>query len=171
MVRNIAPTFPTFFRLKTLPGELPRVFEFLDHTADAAARLTAADVPGLVQSGVEALLSLYLGESEAAMFVAATDAASAAKVPVTLEAEDGESLLVDFLNELIFLFDTRRFLCGGFEVEDVCLDSPARFKGELLGTNAAESRGFKTEVKAATFHGVEIVKEGGMLTVDVVFDL
>ena len=148
------------------------MFEFLDHTADAAVRLTAADPPGLFQSGAEALVCLYLGESEALTFVAATDIASAAKVRVALEAEDGESLLVDFLNELIFLFDAEHFLCGRIEVEDLCFDSPARFAGELLGTrHAVEGREFETEVKAATFHGVEIVREGGALTVEVVFDL
>ena len=147
------------------------MFEFLDHTADTAVRLTAADPSGLVQSAVDALRCIYLGEEEGALLADRIDSGPATRSPIVLEAEDGEALLIDLLGELIFLFDTRRFLCGRVEIETVSLERPASLKGTLVGSTRAAEFQLKTEVKAATYHAVRIRRDGRALTVDVVFDL
>lgn len=147
------------------------MFEFLDHTADTGVRLTAADPTGLVQSAVEALRCIYLGEKGAASFAEASDPETTTRLPIDLDAEDGEGLLVDLLSELIFLFDTRRFLCTHVEVVNVCLGAPAVLEGTLVGRTAAADVEPETEVKAATHHGLEIRRRGNRLTADVVFDL
>lgn len=152
------------------------MFEFLDHTADTAVRLTAADPSGLVQSAVDALRCIYLGEEEGALLAKRIDSdrvesGPASRSPIVLQAEDGEALLIDLLSELIFLFDTQRFLCSRVEIENVSLACPSSLKGTLVGTRRAAELQIKTEVKAATYHAVRIRREGGGLTVDVVFDL
>ncbi len=152
------------------------MFEFLDHTADTAVRLTAADPSGLVQSAVDALRCIYLGEEEGARIADRNDSGRiesgpAIRFPMALEAEDGEALLIDLLGELIFLFDTRRFLCGRVEIEDVSLERPSRLTGTLVGTTRAADLQIRTEVKAATYHAVRIRRDARGLTVDVVFDL
>jgi SHS2 domain-containing protein len=152
------------------------VFEFLDHTADTAVRLTAGDAAGLVQSAVDALRCIYLGEEAGAELAKRVDSGridpgTAACFPIALEAEDGEAVLIELLAELIFLFDTERFLCARVEIESVSLDSPASLRGTLVGTTGVADLELQTEVKAATYHGVRIRREGGRLTVDVVFDL
>ena len=147
------------------------MFEFLDHTADTAVRLTAADPAGLVQSAVDALRCIYLGEEAGASLADRIDSGPATRSPIVLKAEDGEALLIDLLGELIFLFDTRRFLCGRVEIENVSLERPSSLKGTLVGTTRAAELEIRTEVKAATYHAVRIRRDARGLTVDVVFDL
>ncbi len=152
------------------------MFEFLDHTADTAVRLTAADAEGLAQSAVDALRCIYLGEEAGTELgkridSGRIDAGSASRFPIALEAEDGEAVLIELLGELIFLFDTERFLCGRVEIESISLDAPASLKGTLVGTTGVPDFRLETEVKAATYHSVRIRRDGGRLTVDVVFDL
>ena len=140
--------------------------EFLDHTADAAVRIRARDAAELFQDATLALLSLYLGESgTVACFVRES-------IAVSLEAENGEALLIDYLNELIFLFDTRRFLTRRIDFSTLFLGPPCRLEGLARGETLDLARHEpQTEIKAATFHGLEIRQTNGGVEADVVFDL
>jgi SHS2 domain-containing protein len=141
-------------------------FEYLDHTADTAVRLRARDGPDLFREATRALLSILLDEA------ASAPVAEAQSVAVRLEAEDPEALLIDYLNEMIFLFDTRRFLPSGLEVETLRLGKPALLDAVAKGETYDPSRHkAKTEIKAATFHGLAIRRTGDGLEADVVFDL
>ncbi len=142
------------------------MFEFLDHTADAAVRIRASTGAELFRDAARALLAIVLEPASVAR-VAALEA-----VPIQLEAEDGEALLVDFLNELIFLFDTRRFLAAEVEVTRLTLAPPARIEAVLRGETYDPARhAARTEIKAATFHGMKIERSPEGFTADVVFDL
>jgi len=140
-------------------------FEHLDHTADTAVRVLALDGPDLFREATRALLSILLDEASAPV-------ADLEPIAIRLEAEDPEALLIDYLNELIFLFDTKRFLPSRLEVRGLRLEKPALLEGEVRGEmyDPARHRA-KTEIKAATFHGLEIRTIGGRLEADVVFDL
>jgi SHS2 domain-containing protein len=141
-------------------------FEYLDHTADTAVRLRARDGPDLFREATRALLSILLDEA------ASAPAAAVESIDVRLEAEDAEALLIDYLNELIFLFDSRRFLAAELEVGVLRLEKPALLEAVVKGETYDPARHkAKTEIKAATFHGLEIRRTGGGLEADVVFDL
>ncbi|MBI4601229.1 MAG: archease [Planctomycetes bacterium] len=142
------------------------MFEFLDHTADVAVRLRSRDEAGLFRDAMRALLAIVLDEERSAP-VEPREARE-----VRLEAEDAESLLVDYLNELIFLFDTARFLARDLEASRIELGRPARLDGRLLGERFDPARHLaKTEVKATTFHGMEVRRGPEGLEAEVVFDL
>ena len=150
-------------RVQSARGEC--IFEFIDHTADVAVRLRSTDEAELFRDAARALLAIIL--DPASEPVGASDA-----VPLTLESEDGEALLVDFLNEIIFLFDTRRFLAGEVDVKSIALGRPARIEAVLRGETYDPARhAAKTEVKAATFHGMTIARTPAGFEADVVFDL
>lgn len=140
---------------------------FIDHTGDTAVELTAQSEAELFRDATRALCSLFIdtGDETVAPRVART-------VAVELEAEDGEALLIDYLNELIFLFDSQGLLPWELDVEEIDMGSPARLRGRLGGEDFDPGRHrFQTEVKAATFHDVEIRRSGGMISVIVVLDL
>ena len=142
------------------------MFEFLDHTADVAIRLTSRDEEELFCDAACAVLAILLD------LKASEPLQPRSSVPLRLEAEDPESLLVDFLNELIFLFDTRGFLARDVQVTSVHLHSPAHLHGQLQGdTFDSAKHHAKTEIKAATFHGLELHRTRGRLEAEVVFDL
>ena len=141
-------------------------FEYVDHTADVAVLLRAADFEGLLDWATKALRDILVedrsGDSQEA----------GSPVLVCLEAEDREGLLIDYLNELIFLFDTEGFVPAApasvvLDLRDGCRLQTA-VKGELFHPSRHQ---LKTEVKAATFHNLEIRATPAGLEAQVVFDL
>ncbi len=140
-------------------------FRFVEHTADIALALEGVDGAELFRDAALGLTAIYVDVS--ACVVEALEVHS-----LELESEDAESLLIDFLNELIFRFDTDGFLCAAAAICRIELGSPARLEVRLEGETFDPSRHFSlTEVKAATFHDVRISSsEAGLKTV-VVFDL
>jgi len=147
-------------------------FEFLDHTGDSAVRLVAADAAGLVEEAARALLALYVGESVALEGARSGPASTEAERPITLETPDPESLLVDFLSELIWRFDSEGFLCREVEVRDVVFGAPSRLDARLRGEFYDAGRHeVLTEVKAATYHGLCVEPTADGLRADMVFDL
>ncbi len=141
------------------------MFEFLDHTADVAVRLCSPGEAGLLKDAAFALMSILLSPESGSIELKIS-------VPLSLEAEDPEALLVDFLNELIYLFDTERLLVGRVDVEEIRLDRPSRLRVVLQGETYDPPRhSAKTEVKAATFHGMRVVRTCRGVEAEVVFDL
>ncbi|MGE5346596.1 MAG: archease [Acidithiobacillales bacterium] len=125
-----------------------------EHGADVGVRGRGA-TPGEAFAGAAAALtSLW-----------ASDPASVRpEVPeiVTCEAEDLERLLVAFLDELIYLFASRRFLFSRLEVEietpsggPACLT--ARGAGERFDPSRHEST---VEPKGATLTSLEVRRNG-----------
>ena len=140
-------------------------FRFLDHTGDTAIGLTAESDEELFRDAARALSSIIIDTERA-------PPETRQKIDLELEAEDDESLLIDFLNELIFLFDSKRFLPGDLDVERLEVGAPARIRATVWGETFDPDRHvFLTEVKAATFHNVEISRTPGKISTTVVFDL
>lgn len=93
---------------------------------------------------------------------------------IIAEGRDAETLLVNFLNELIFQHETGRVVWRELERLTVEEEAPggrlmvrAAVKGEPLGPQHRLRR----EVKAATLHGLRVARRGGRLSAQVVFDL
>ncbi len=88
---------------------------------------------------------------------------------IHLEADSLSTLLVQFLNEIIYLEETQDFLPGA--VKHLTLTGN-RLDATLTG--AAYDPGIHTlnaQVKAATYHGLEIKKEGDTVRIKVIFDV
>lgn len=144
-------------------------FTFLDHTADIAVKLNATDADKLFQSATLALLAVYFGrESDEPT----TQLGATTEQSLRLQSEDGTSLLIDYLNELIYRFDANGLLTISLQLTLIELGSPAQLEGHLISTRYDPSKHFvQTEVKAATHHQVEIQRHDGELSATVVFDL
>jgi SHS2 domain-containing protein len=141
-------------------------FEIVDHTADTAARLRSPDERELFRDATRALASILLDEA------AGAPAAPRMAVAIRLEAESPEALLIDYLNELIFRFDAERFLPAELDPSRVVLGKPACLEATLRGEPYDSTRHrAKTEIKAATFHDLEIRRTPAGFEADVVFDL
>ena len=88
---------------------------------------------------------------------------------IHLEADSLSTLLVQFLNEIIYLEETQDFLPGA--VKHLTLTGN-RLDATLTG--AAYDPGIHTlnaQVKAATYHGLEIKQTRGRVTIKVIFDV
>jgi SHS2 domain-containing protein len=83
---------------------------------------------------------------------------------VVLAAPDRGALLVDWLEELIFLADTEQFIPEGADELDADEHS-------LRGTVVGRRGDVEPLVKAATYHGLRFTQEGGMWQARVVLDV
>jgi SHS2 domain-containing protein len=125
------------------------------HTADLCLVLEDSSFEGLLGSALVGYRFLLVGNVETQ---------SDATEDITFEATDRESMLVNFLNRLIFLFETRQFLPAHADFSIAGNRLSATINGS---TNTGE---VKHCVKAATYHGLEVVEIAGQLTAQVILD-
>jgi SHS2 domain-containing protein len=134
-------------------------FEVIDHTADVGVIAYGADLDQAFANAARALFSL-MAEPD--------DIAEALHRDLELAASDQEELLVTWLNELIYLFDTEHVLFNRFEVTVFGNRLKARVYGEKVDSSRHR---LKTGVKAATYHLLEVSKDDGGYRVRVIFDI
>jgi SHS2 domain-containing protein len=130
-------------------------FVELRHTADVAIRVWAPDFAGLLAEAAHGMFVLMGAEIEK-------------EAPFDyhfhVEGFDRESLMVAFLSELLYIYEKENRVLDRFVFE---------IKGERLDVQGAggKVKTVRKEIKAATFHNLEIVagKEG--LQAVLVFDV
>ena len=87
---------------------------------------------------------------------------------IKLTASDEESLLVEWLNELIYLFDVENIIFKRFDITKLNNNQlKARSYGEKIDSSKYR---LKTGVKAATYHMLKVDKGDGS-KVQVFFDI
>jgi SHS2 domain-containing protein len=90
-------------------------------------------------------------------------------VNIELKSHSIEGLLVGWLNELIFRFDTSGFIGKNVVVEKLVENHiVATLDGEDFDSRRHERR---TLPKAATYHGLKIEKSDGKWQAEVIFDI
>jgi SHS2 domain-containing protein len=128
-------------------------FKFHEHTADIAFEATGKTLSELFQSAAEALAETLIYNPDQIQPKILRN--------LSIQNQDLEFLLHDFLEELIFLKDTEGLL---LRVEELNIsDSPegflmtARLQGEPIDPVRHEQR---ADVKAVTFHQYRLEHEG-----------
>lgn len=138
---------------------MSRNYERIEHTADLALRVRGPSFSSLLINAAAGLLSLY------------TDPRKVRRRQtyiVAAEAPEHDLLLIRLLNELIFLFDTREFLCARIRLlrlDNLSLEAEA--SGETYDPARHEIRHL---VKAATYHQFAIRPAGRGLETELVLD-
>jgi SHS2 domain-containing protein len=134
-------------------------FDILDHTADVGIVAYGTDINQAFVNAARALFSLI------------TDLDDVAEIlyrDIKLTASDQESLLVEWLNELIYLFDTEGIVFRRFDITQL---NSTRLKARSYGEKVDSAKhGIKTGVKAATYHMLKVDKDNGC-RVRVLFDI
>jgi SHS2 domain-containing protein len=134
-------------------------FEILNHTADVGIIAYGADLSQAFANAARALFSL-ITELDDVEEVVYRD--------IELAASDEESLLVGWLNELVYRFDTEGIIFKRFDI--IQLDN-THLKARSYGEKVDSSRHkLKTGVKAATYHMLKVDKNDGC-KVQVLFDI
>lgn len=132
-------------------------YEQIPHTADFAARIYGKNIPELFENAAYAMFDMM-----ADLEGAGNDHEE------TLEAEgvDMETLLVSWLNEALYLSYIKQLIFTEFKVTS--------FDGTKLTAILKGSRNegrITTEIKAATYHDLEITETKEGYEVTVVFDV
>jgi SHS2 domain-containing protein len=137
-----------------------RGFEVLEHPADIGFRVCAPTLPALYGQAALAMLSIA-GDP--------TAAEPRHEYPIAVESADRESLMVDWLNEILYYFDGRLIAFRDFRVEswrDARIEAvglgeprdPVRHRAHLI-------------VKAVTYHQLRIEERDGQWIAEVFVDI
>lgn len=97
---------------------------------------------------------------------------------IELKSDTLESLLISFLNELIFQFDTYGFLAKNILLESNINTGDTRVSGGFWLRAILDGEEFDPErhekrllVKAATYHNLKFYKVGDLWRADIIFDI
>ena len=135
-------------------------YEFFDHTADIGIHLFGRSLPELFENAGFALFDII------------TDIASVREQEMrrfTLQRDSLDELLVEWLGSLLFISATELFLFRRFHVSQIDGESlQAEAWGEFLQEDVHT---IKTEVKAITYHNLNVYQEQGLWHATVVLDI
>ncbi|ACI21043.1 MULTISPECIES: archease [Thermodesulfovibrio] len=92
----------------------------------------------------------------------------AEEIEIIINEDNLENMLVSFLNELIFQFDTYGFLGKAISIEIKDNYLTARIKGEKFNPEKHER---KLLVKAATYHNLVLKQEDSFWIAEIIFDI
>jgi len=135
-------------------------FEILEHTADVGIRAYGRSLPELYSNAARALLDIM---------VRTRDVRPAVSLDVHVAGRDRVELLVAWLHEIIFRFETTGLVFGDAEVrriEDGSLDGVLR--GEPLDSRRHV---LGREVKAVTYHGARVDETRDGWIAEVILDI
>lgn len=136
----------------------PYRYREVEHTADRALWVWGQSVPALFVGAARGMVSLMNDPDREGRV------ATQWRI-VSLEALDRESLLVEWLNELLYLAESEGLLLCAFEIESL---TDTTLEGRAGGVPAEEIKG---DIKAATYHDLALEEnEGGWSTL-ITFDV
>lgn len=134
--------------------------EHIEHAGDARIELRAENLEELFELAAVALLDLITDPAGIAERVERT---------IDLEADRPDELLVRWLNELLFVFETEGLLLRRF---DLRIEQGRRLRATARGERYEPGRHpIEALVKAATYHQLELSGQPGDWSATVVLDL
>ncbi len=135
-------------------------YEVFEHTADIGLHAYGRDLHELFVHAAEGMGSLMVSPEQVRIQVTRE---------ISVEGHDAVSLLINWLNELIFLFDTEYLILRRFEIDDF---TGTRLHAIVQGEPYdARQHDLSSAIKATTWHeaAVEALDEGYRATI--IFDI
>ena len=139
---------------------MKKTFEIIDHTADVGIIAYGANDKELFSNAALALFSLITNPESVDEKL---------HLDLQVSSEDRDSLLVEWLNELIYLFDVKHILFNRFDIESLT-------HNELKATCYGEGfdpikHKIKLGVKAATYHMLKLDKSDDGYKAQIILDI
>jgi SHS2 domain-containing protein len=138
-------------------GRLTPSHEVLDHASEVQLRLRAGSLGELLAEAGRALATLQLGGTPGS--------ATGPWRQIEVSSPDHASLLADWLNELVFLAETERWVATEFGIE---LADGRSVRARARGVEVERVPGL---VKAATLHGLRLEDVPGGMEGEVILDV
>lgn len=135
-------------------------YETFEHTADIGLHAYGQTLPELFRNAAAGMESLMVAPAQIEARVSRE---------VSAEGHDLVALLIAWLNELIFLFDTDYLLLNQFEISDFTATSlRATVSGEPYNS---ERHDLSSAIKAVTWHEAEVRSEATGYQARIIFDI
>jgi SHS2 domain-containing protein len=137
-------------------------YRFLEHTADAKFQAFGQSLEEAFTNAAYAMVSLMWDREKIERKV---------RLPIKLEGRDLEQLLVNFLEEILYLLDSRMFFLHGVEGIKIRRDRNLyKLEGLFIGDDSAGQYEPFGDVKAITYDEMEI-HSNDLFIVQVVVDV
>ncbi len=133
-------------------------FEELAHTADLEIRVWGKDMVSLFRQAAAGMI--HLSDVEGLM-----EGISSVQQDISLEAMDFEGLLILFLEELLYRL-TEDYMV--YEILKLSITSDYTLKAKLKG---AQIKSYQRDIKAVTYHNLNIRTTADGYEVNIVFDI
>ena len=137
-------------------------YEYIDHTADLKVKAYGKTLEEAFVNAATGGFDFLTGEGKVKGKI---------EKRIIIESKREESLLYDFIEQLLFLLDTECFLfCGAKDAKITRKKEGLLFECAALGDNC---RNYTTQgdIKAITYSEMKIEKTPGGFTVQVVYDI
>jgi SHS2 domain-containing protein len=135
-------------------------FEVFDHTADIGLHAFGDTLEALFIHAAQGMESLMVAPEQVRVVTSRE---------ITVEGHDAVSLLIAWLNELIFLFDTEYLLFRDFEISTLTeTHLAARAFGEPYDAQRHE---LSSAIKAVTWHEASVERTNGGYKARIIFDI
>ena len=135
-------------------------FILLDHTADLGIKVTGRDLRTLFEVAAKSMMYIMIKGKPADI---------AKTFNLSVKGYDLADLMVRWLGEILYLFEGEHELVTGVEVTAVSHSRvDATLETVFFDTNLHE---ILCEIKAVTFHQIEVVKKDNHWETQIIFDL
>lgn len=135
-------------------------YEVFEHTADIGIHVFGDSLPELFVHAAQGMESLLVAPEQVRVTT---------NRKITVEGHDSISLLIAWLNELIFLFDTEYLLFRDFAIESI---TETQATGWAAGERYdAQHHELSSAIKAVTWHEAAITQTAEGYQARIIFDL
>jgi len=135
-------------------------YTLLDHTADLAIQVRGKDVKNLFENAAKALTHIMLGGNTSG---------NTSSVNISLSGQDLADLLVRWLGEILYLLEGERLVVSASTIQ-ILTAAELEAVVEVVPFDP-EIHKILSEIKAVTYHQVEVADKGGRWEAKVTFDI
>ena len=142
-------------------------YKFFDHTADIGVEISGRTKKDLFANAAKALFDVLI-ENLDSKGKSAEKTQKRQKI-VTVEGADLEDLLINYLREILYLFNGAGWVVSHCKIMEC---GNKRLKAQLTGEPYNKNKhSIKTEIKAVTYSGLSVEKQKSGWKARVIFDV
>ena len=138
-------------------------FKYFDTTADIGIKVTSNNIEKAFENSALATLNLITDIEKIKPEITKK---------ITLTSEDEYGLLYDWITDLLILLDSENFMASQYNIKITEKENEYLLTGKIMGdTYDTTIYNYKTEVKAITYHEMNIEKKEDQIKIKFIVDL
>jgi SHS2 domain-containing protein len=142
-------------------------YKFFDHTADIGVEISGRTKKELFANAASALFDVLIELNENKSET--NKGTQKRQKIITVDGADTADLLINFLRELLYLFNGDKWIVSNCEIVE-CANK--KLVAQLTGEPYNKTRhSIKTEIKAVTYSGLKVKKQKSSWKARVIFDV
>lgn len=135
-------------------------YELIEHTADIGIRVKGCDLKDLFKKAALAMFDIITQRPK-------LKRGREEKITIQQKADNLEELFINWLNELLSLSATKELIFEDFNIHNL---DENNLEATVTGSNFKNYK-INTEIKAATYHELELKKTAAGWEGEVIFDV